>query len=327
MQLSNFNNRGFLYFPAFLNEAEVKLLKQDFEAAKPLDNGNYHIRRVSHTALNQIAQKLDQFACQVCKQSDITVDQLSRGVYFPNWKTGKTLVDPQPGRQKFPWHQDHESYFSLQDLKNYLNFYIPLIKPVAESSNLSIIPLDRLQVHAPEVAIKMLGRGATRVVNTQRGDIILDDDRGGIIACLNFPIAEIEETPHLQVGDLLLLRGDVLHRTQDTQTQRVAVSLRMFNSNASVDRHRLAIGGVVKTLMMLNNWRAYELRFRYFDMQQSQTARAIDLQQYLEGQHLSCQYGHIKLLKRLFQERRSARKLLEGLTDLKRLPLILKGIL
>ncbi|MEM7594174.1 MAG: phytanoyl-CoA dioxygenase family protein, partial [Cyanobacteria bacterium P01_A01_bin.83] len=220
--LSRFKDRGFCYVPGFLTPIEVELLRQDFEAVNTLDNGNYHIRRVSNKAFDKISIKLEHIAKLLSQQTGLVVDQLSRGVYFPNWKESKTLVNLRHEQQKFPWHQDHESYFTLQNFSNYLNFYIPIIKPVDEQSNLSIIPLDKLVAYAPEVSQKIIHRGATRIVSSPQGDVILDDNRGGIIACLDFPITDLEETPHLRAGDLLLLRGDVFHRTQDASTRRVA---------------------------------------------------------------------------------------------------------
>ncbi|MEO1004884.1 MAG: phytanoyl-CoA dioxygenase family protein [Cyanobacteria bacterium J06638_38] len=329
--LSRFKDRGFCYVPSFLTPTEVELLRQDFEAANTLENGNYHIRRVSNEAFDQISIKLKHCAELLCQQTGLMVDQLSRGVYFPNWKEGKTLVnlqhDQQHDQQKFPWHQDHESYFTLQNFSNYLNFYIPIIKPVDEQSNLSIIPLDKLAAYAPEVSQKIIHRGATRIVSSPQGDVILDDDRGGIIASLDFLVTNLEETPHLRTGDLLLLRGDVFHRTQDASTRRVAASFRMFNGDTTVNRSELARGGVVKTLMMLSNWKAYELRFRYFDQMQTSTATAKAMRQYLETSDLPPNSRRINFLLRLIRERLLEGNLLEGLMDLRFLSLILKGIL
>ncbi|MEM8722182.1 MAG: phytanoyl-CoA dioxygenase family protein [Cyanobacteria bacterium P01_G01_bin.39] len=325
--LSRFKDCGFCYVPSFLSPTEVELLRQDFEAASTLDNRNYHIRRVSNRAFDKISLKLKHLAELLSEQTDLAVDQLSRGVYFPNWKEGKTLVNLQHEQQKFPWHQDHESYFTLQNFSNYLNFYIPIIKPVEEQSNLSIIPLDQLATYAPKVSQKIIHRGATRIVSSPQGDIILDDDRGGIIASLDFPITDIEQTPHLKAGDLLLLRGDVFHRTQDASTRRVAASFRMFNGDTTVNRSQLARGGVVKTLMMLSNWKAYEIRFRYFDQMQTPTATAKSIRQYFETADLPPNSRRFNFLLRLLRERLLAGNLLEGLMDLRFLSLILKGVL
>ena len=71
--------------------------------------------------------------------------------------------------------------------------------------------------------------------------------------------------PSSGVGDLLLLRGDMIHRTQDTDTERVALSFRASSSTAIVRRDSLAEGGLYKARMMARNAATSELMFRAFD--------------------------------------------------------------
>ncbi len=327
--LSLIDTRGFLSIPGFLSAADLEGLQQDFEQAKPLSNGNYCIRRVSPQAFERVQDKLQALAQCLQSQTHTLVDVFTTsGVYFPNFKEGPTLVDADPHKQRFPWHQDHESYFTLQDHMHYLNFYVPLIKPVLEKSNLSIIPLDTLAQRAPQIGTQMVGRGATRVIQDQQGrDVILDDDQGGVIARLDFPITDIEETPYLQAGDLLLLRGDVLHRTQDADTQRVSVSFRMFNSQTTINRQTLATGGVIKTLMMLANWRAYELRFRYFDTIATETASPVAINEYLLKSTLPDHFKLHHFATRLLKEKLIAGSLLKTILDLRWFPLSRTGII
>ena len=75
----------------------------------------------------------------------------------------------------------------------------------------------------------------------------------------------LAHTPELAAGDLLLLRGDVAHRTQDTSTARIALSVRATNGAAVVRRSRLASGGVRKALMMARNPQPYSMAFQAFD--------------------------------------------------------------
>jgi hypothetical protein len=72
-------------------------------------------------------------------------------------------------------------------------------------------------------------------------------------------------TPTLAVGDLLLLRGDTVHRTQDADTERVAVSFRITCSSAVLERRRLVAGGQIKAMLMANNAPVYERMFAAFD--------------------------------------------------------------
>ena len=47
---------------------------------------------------------------------------------------------------------------------------------------------------------------------------------------------EIAQTPHLREGDALLFRMDLFHQTQDTETERVALSLRMVDNELPCTR-------------------------------------------------------------------------------------------
>ena len=55
-------------------------------------------------------------------------------------------------------------------------------------------------------------------------------------------IESISVTPDLIPGDLLLIRGDVIHKTQDTLTHRVSVSFRVTNGNALINKNLLITG-------------------------------------------------------------------------------------
>jgi hypothetical protein len=212
------------------------------------------------------------------------VDRVYYGQYFANYQLKITSEGATPTRGDiFPWHQDHESYFAFQDHANYLNLYIPIVKPDPEQSNVSVIPLDSLRNRAAEVYERLLGRGATRLVETNRGWKLRDDEHGGTISKLHFDIREIEETPSLQAGDLLVLRGDVLHKTQDANTRRVAASFRMMNGQTTISRKQLARGGVAKTYVMYLGKEFYHAIFQYFDHVKSDLITVDGLSRHLES--------------------------------------------
>jgi hypothetical protein len=75
---------------------------------------------------------------------------------------------------------------------------------------------------------------------------------------------EIGDTPQLEAGDLLLLRGDVFHKTQDTDTDRIAISFRMVNSKTIVRRSSLVSFGVSLEKLLLHSKNRYR-RSRYQD--------------------------------------------------------------
>ena len=69
----------------------------------------------------------------------------------------------------------------------------------------------------------------------------LDDTGGAHLVDKEFD--RLAQTLELDPGDLLLLRGDMIHRTQDTETDRVSLSFRAGNAETAVHRARLADGG------------------------------------------------------------------------------------
>lgn len=307
---SEIDSRGFLLIRSFLDEQQIELLRRDYEAASLEVNANYSVRRISAEAMGSLQDKLEEVVKGVEEHSTVRADLLNDGVYFATFSEKATLTSPRKGPQAFPWHQDHENYWLWQDCKNYLNFYIPVVKPVAEKSNLTVAPFDRFQQLAPDVYQRSIGRGATRVLKSGGSWIVKDDDQGGKVGRLDFDLADIEETPHLQPGDLLLLRGDVFHRTQDSSTRRIAASIRYLNSETKIHRSRIAKGSLAKLVMMLNARYLFEPAFRCFDAADTDVLPAGEIDRYmkeltqrrLKGEE-AANTGRLAFLARLAREK------------------------
>jgi ectoine hydroxylase-related dioxygenase (phytanoyl-CoA dioxygenase family) len=136
----------------------------------------------------------------------------------------------------FKWHQDHESFFVNQSHRNYVNFWAPVIKPDRSKSNLSVIPADNFRQRRPDLWDRLEWGGAASAVWRDGTTIISDDFRGGLHGTLDFRLEELAETPELDAGDVLLMRGDLFHQTQDADTTRVAVSVRVSDGRHTVTR-------------------------------------------------------------------------------------------
>jgi len=281
LPFSDLDSRGWILIPSFLDGGEIETLEKDFAAAPLEVNSNYSVRRISPAGLSGLEPRFEEVLGEVREHSSVRVDLLNDGVYFATFAEKATLANPRGGAQQFPWHQDHENYWLWHDTKNYLNFYIPVVKPVLEKSNLTVVPFDRFAARAPQLHAKLLGRGATRVVSSGKKWVIKDDDRGGKVGTLDFDLAEIEETPLLHPGDLLLMRGDLIHRTQDSSTRRIAASIRYINSQTPVPRWSLSRGGLAKSLMMLNARYLFEPAFECFEKAGAETLPAGQIDHYL----------------------------------------------
>ena len=279
---SDIDSRGYLLIRSFLDADEIAMLEQDFGDAPLEVNSNYSVRRITVDAMAKLEEKVQSVNRAISEQSSVRVDLINDGVYFATYSEKATLASPRKGAQQFPWHQDHENYWLWHDTKNYLNFYMPVVKPVPEKSNLTVVPFDRLSERAPDVHAKLQSRGATRVVQSGSRWIVKDDNRGGKVGYLDFDLEEIEDTPHLEPGDLLLLRGDVIHRTQDSSTRRIAASIRCIHSQTPVPKSSLTRGGLAKMVMMMNARYLFEPAFRCFDRAQSSTINAGEIDGYLK---------------------------------------------
>jgi hypothetical protein len=106
-----------------------------------------------------------------------------------------------------------------------------------------------------------------------------------------------------------LLRGDIIHRTQDTETDRVSLSFRVANAETLVHRSRLADGGPVKALMMMNDAATYERMFRAFDTTNKTAVPFAELQDTMNGITVT-DMGRKRFFRYLLRQKRRERVLL-----------------
>lgn len=140
------------------------------------------------------------------------------------------------------WHIDHYSYYLHQDHTNWLICYIPIFKPSKEFANLAIVPTDVVKQHDPYLHQQIQGRGAMRFrcaepdtlewfnlrfpdQSINVGDWFAIDDYNDASPGfkLNIDLEAHKVVPELEVGDLLIMRADVIHRTHDAGTDRISV--------------------------------------------------------------------------------------------------------
>ncbi len=253
--LKELETRGFVVLPSFLSPEEVEAFRQDHAAQPVGTNQNYKVKNASAQANARLGALVQVVLDDVARQTDLRVNAPQGAAYF--------ATGPSTGLN-FAWHQDHESYFVLQNHYDYLNFYIPIVKPRPDKSSLSIIPFDTLGRESPRTFRTLFRGGAARFVRVFGMTMAILDDCGRVHR-LDVDLERIALTPQLSAGDCLLLRGDVVHRTQDAETERVAISFRAATTHATVNRARLAAGSWEKAVMMSRNSRGYERMFRAFD--------------------------------------------------------------
>jgi ectoine hydroxylase-related dioxygenase (phytanoyl-CoA dioxygenase family) len=240
--IKDLQTRGFVVVPNFLNSDELAVLQDDYQQQKsqPIKNKNYAI--VPGTKYSLIQNKIQQVMALVRENTNLTVD-VARPLsgYFDT-----TLTE-------FGWHVDHEPYFRHQDSYNAVNFWIPIVKPRADSSGLCVVPFDTMsQLDPVYTQNQLVGKGA-KLFYTDGDQTRAVDDAMGTTTVLPYVLDDLAVEPACGAGDLVLMRNDVIHRTQDTLDHRVAVSVRCYNGDGIVTRDQFEQGSAVKQQMIQRN--------------------------------------------------------------------------
>jgi len=233
MELINFQNletTGYIIIPNFLDRDIIEKIAEDYVIQKEifLKKNNKIKKHSIIPARFNLNNKLLSVVAEIRKQTNLKISNPVSRAYFDNQIT------------QFEWHQDHEPYFKSRDSYNAINFWIPIIKPSLSNSGISIIPQDILEQKCPEIyANKILSKGA-KVFRPQDSQTLMRDDDTTERTILPFNIEDISVTPQLAEGDLLILRQDVIHKTQDFVSNRVAYSARCFNLKPGLGTDKFA---------------------------------------------------------------------------------------
>jgi hypothetical protein len=177
------------------------------------------------------------------------------------------------------WHLDHFSYYLYGDHRNWLICYMPVIKPSRELANLAIIPSDVLEAEDPELSRRVRGRGAMRFrcvehdtvdwfalrfpgQDIQVGDwFAIDDfDDSTMGWKISIDLDQSKVVPLLNKHDLLVMRADVIHRTNDAESDRISIRCDGMPLHA---REIESLPGLIKltaSLPFIGRKRRYNLR-------------------------------------------------------------------
>lgn len=245
---------GFVVIRDFLDKEEINTIVNDYNESKSrAKNANYPISYAGQEVFNLLQDKILSLSESVGKVTSSHVDTDQGSIYF---SINRGI--------NFGWHQDHESFFMNQNHIDYLNFYMIIIKEKREEANLNVVPFARLKAKSPEYYNMLVGSGANRYEIKDGQTHIYSDETGKKIGVIPYDLATLAETPKLNVGDLLLLRGDSIHSTQPSDSARVALSVRMVNSKNRLSLKRMVKGAKAKMVTMTKNRHTYAKIFNAF---------------------------------------------------------------
>jgi hypothetical protein len=249
-------SKGFIVIPSFLSIQEINYFCKDYEQiSESKDHSKYELVDINQNCIQKFKETSSVKKCieNVC-DIGIKADTILGGCYFSTFK-----------KQNYHWHQDQVSYYTCQNHHDYLNFYIPIIKPVKEKSNISILPFDTLKQIDHICYEKIIHKGAVDYKTKNGKTHVYENDQfGKIIHTLNIDINEYAISPNLNAGDLLLMRGDIIHRTQDAETNRLAISIRSVNSMQLIDYNMLISGTKSKLLALIENRVLFQYLIKVF---------------------------------------------------------------
>lgn len=246
------NNAGFSVVPGFLNRSEISSeLVEHLATATKFSDGV--IKDIPPNLMALIHERIAAPVTKIASEMGLLIDEKrfgycairideARGV--PELKLPFDIHrDPKiaPGGV-LNWHLDHFSYFLYQDHKNWLICYLPVVKASSEFSNLAIIPDNVLKRLDPRTHARVTGRGAMRF-RVVEGDTAewfkkrfpneeihvgdwwaIDDFNDKTMGWkLSIDLEQEKIVPELRTGDLLIMRADVIHRTNDANQSRISV--------------------------------------------------------------------------------------------------------
>jgi hypothetical protein len=229
--------RGFVVVREFLSSGDLMGLEAAYRQAQRAEVAAYVALQPERESLFPVLRRVRALLQKVREAAVTSADTVvEQGVFFATEMT------------KLGWHSDSKSYYTFQSHRDHLSFWLPIIKPRADKSGLSVVPMDALRDRAGDIFRLVEGRGAARYE-----DGFLYYEAGSLDRRIRCPIDldEISEAPALAPGDVLVMRSDLLHRTQDADTPRVSLALRALPGDQLLTLSALLSGSAGKHERML----------------------------------------------------------------------------
>jgi len=252
MNYKDINEHGFIVLKNFLAPPKsIDILKNYLKNAEKFSDGvissipseiMVSISEQIRTVVPKIAASLNlEIASDRFSYSAIRIEHTNEPPLLR--KPFNLHQDPKiAGGGVLNWHLDHFSYYLYRDHTNWLICYIPIYKPHKHLSNLAIVPRDAVKKYDPNLHTKINGRGAMRFrcveddtldwfiyrfpnCSISVGDwFAIDDfDDKSMGFKIEMDLEEHKVVPELEPFDLLIMRADVIHRTNDAGTDRISI--------------------------------------------------------------------------------------------------------
>jgi hypothetical protein len=214
-------SQGFILIPNFLTDDELVTVKKHY--IKVTENfARDHSLKTDYNIINVapdsdiqfIIDRIKEYVDRISNCTDITANTVDNEVgYIDNAIFGCQ-----------GWHQDHGPYFKWGDLYNSLNFWIAISKTDATNNGISLVPFDQF---SNKIKSKFVGSGAKRFEIINKNTRVFDD-RDNSVFVLPVDLDECSISPEISEKDLLIMRGDLIHKSQNLTKNRVSLSVRCY---------------------------------------------------------------------------------------------------
>jgi ectoine hydroxylase-related dioxygenase (phytanoyl-CoA dioxygenase family) len=270
MNFKDLEDKGYLVIPNVLTNDDIASLIGTYEKVKnnsiPAEYKNMkEIGEIEHKifmadAPNFLRTKCATWARSCEEHTNIKANYIPENMlFFDNILAGQLT-----------WHQEHGSYFFTQTGYNHLLFWIPIIKPTPSQSGLMVIPHDRLLKRDSEFFNKYIyGKGANDFAELLDGITVVTCCDSNDVVTLDFNISELKEILSVDVGDLIIMRGDLIHASQENTGFRVAISMHILNTENILTKNKFFNDSDFKKKYIESNLSMYAPIIKLFEKQDS----------------------------------------------------------
>lgn len=250
MLKDSLNKHGYVIIPNFLSEDELSGIISDYHAQKHTvgQNKTVNIFLLSDQYREYVGKKIIHLYNEQFEDPNST-NKIDTLFPYASYVDNKLV--------NVPWHQDVETSFLFQTW-DYLRAYIPIIKPDRLLSGISMVSNQTIRDMGKEYEDELLERSATLLFNLGDGTAKYEDEDSGSKKIIPLDLAKNKVNLDIGPGDLVLFRGDTIHRTQDTLTHRVSITLSCMRSNGVIQKDYLTNAGGKREVYMKNNPKPYQ---------------------------------------------------------------------
>ncbi len=263
MDYRTIEENGFLHLKDIISSDDIKKLVNEYRSADVISNEKYNSKKVTSASREILRPYYLKILQEISAQTNLTLNTINNGgTYF---STNDGIHD---------WHQDSLTYYLFQTHKDFVIIWTPIIKPTSSSGNLSLFPYKEFR-KADEKFFKLRkDKGSAHFYQKGTKNIFhITDSKEDSVLNVNFNLNELQFTPEVEIGDVLIMQGDLFHKTQDNSCDRVAISLYGLNQDTVLTSENFHCSGDYKRQYFERNPELYLKLVEFFNLNKTATVK------------------------------------------------------